>query len=1053
MNEMTSKKNPLWGLGGLIHRPIAVIITTLSLVLLGIITFRQIPVSLLPNIAIPEITVQISYPTASAKELNETISKPILNQLQQVNHLSDIEAESRDGFAVLKLHFDFGTNINLAYIETNEKIDAIIGNLPRDLERPQVIKAGASDIPVFNLNVWEDTPPNPPRLGRASTPLPIGEGSRATDASEGFLELSEFCENVLKRRIEQLKEVALVDMTGLSKAEVSIVPKQSVLQSLGMTDQDLSALLQENNIDLGNFVVKDGQYQYNIRFSSTLKTIQDIENIYFKRAGRFLQLKDIADAKINERKLKGIYTFNGKRAVCLSIIKQSDTQLLALQQELNKQIEQYKTDYPNLEFAISQDQTELLNLSINNLTSNILFGGLCAFVMIFFFMSDLKTPFLVGLIIPVSLAITFLFFYLFHISINIVSLAGLVLGIGEIIDSSIIVIENIEQKREEGHDLDTSCIEGTQEVIVPLFTSILTNSAVFIPLIFMSGIAGALFFDQAIAVTLSLGISLLCSYTLVPVLYRVFYRKFDNLLPSSFGGRVGVGGFTLKTTFLSRKLEAGYDWLFNFIFRRKKTMFLFFIVLAFALVPLFMAVNKAGMPTISHTELEAKIDWNEPITIEENQKRNEVLMNEIKTRKIYTSGFIGQQQFLLNRDLQQNFNESLLSIKVASNEDFEAISSEIKVFLQNKYPKSIAEIRATKNIFEQLFNTTETPLQAKIKSTNQAEVPSVEQANLIYAQLIQQNLITNLPALQSRIYVKILPEKLLLYDVNYEAVYQKLKTIFNENIIGNLKSEQKYIPILISDKSEKTNENIQNASIKTKKGDFISLNQLIEIGNKQDYKSYFQSKEGGYIPFDFSGENIDKSQENIKSIVGNSSGISVSFSGSYFKNQSLMRELLLILLVAIVLLYFILSAQFESLTQPFIVMLTIVFGITGALFMLWLFNDSLNIMSIIGMVVLIGILDNDSILKIDTMNRSINSMTLIEAIKSSGKKRLKSQIMTFLTTILGLLPVLFSSGLGSELQKPLALSVIGGMCLGLFISLSFIPLIYWFSDRKMKNSF
>jgi multidrug efflux pump subunit AcrB len=251
---------------------------------------------------------------------------------------------------------------------------------------------------------------------------------------------------------------------------------------------------------------------------------------------------------------------------------------------------------------------------------------------------------------------------------------------------------------------------------------------------------------------------------------------------------------------------------------------------------------------------------------------------------------------------------------------------------------------------------------------------------------------------------------------------------------------------------DRTNETIQNTSIKTKKGDFVSLNQLIDITKKQDYKSYFQSKEGAYIPFNFSEKDIKKKQESIKSIISKSHGLSVSFSGSFFKNQSIMQELLLILAVAIVLLYFILAAQFESLTQPFIVMLTITFGITGAGFTLWLFNDSLNIMSIIGIVVLIGILDNDSILKIDTMNRSVNSMTIIEAIKSSGKKRLKSQIMTFLTTILGVLPVLFSSGLGSELQKPLALSVIGGMCLGLFISLSFIPLIYWFGSNKRKNN-
>lgn len=257
----------------LIHRPIAVLVTTFSLVALGIIVFRQLPVSLLPNIAVPEISVQVSYPASSAKELNQTVTKPLINQLIQVNHLQDILAESRDGYVLLKLRFDFGSNIDLAYIETNEKIDAIIGGLPRDLARPIVIKAGASDLPVFNINVWSTQDAN-------------------------FLELSEFCENVLKRRLEQSKQVALVDISGLSKAQVSIIPKKEVLQSLGITHADMADIIQQNNIELGNFVVKDGQYQYNIRFSSVLKTVTDIEQIYLRKDTRVFQLKDLATVKI-----------------------------------------------------------------------------------------------------------------------------------------------------------------------------------------------------------------------------------------------------------------------------------------------------------------------------------------------------------------------------------------------------------------------------------------------------------------------------------------------------------------------------------------------------------------------------------------------------------------------------------------------------------------------------------------------------------------------------------------------------------------------------------
>lgn len=1012
----------------LLHRPIAVLVTTFALMALGLVTFNQIPISLLPDIAIPEITIQVSYPNASARELQKTIVKPLRNQLQQVNHLADIEAETQDGLAVVKLHFDFGTNINLAYIETNEKIDGIMGQLPREIERPKVIKAGAGDIPVFNLNVTN---------------------KEQTDGA--VLQLSEFCENVLRRRIEQMKEVALVDMTGLSTPEVIIIPDQSKLQSLGISEQFLTQTLQKNNIELGNLLVKDGQYQYNIRFASTLKTQSDVENIYLKIGDiqnggeRVLQLKDVVTVNIQEQKLRGLYTYNGKRAVCLSIIKQSDTQLLKLRKELNTQIEHFKEDYPQLEFSISQDQTELLDLSINNLIGNILFGGLCTFIMIFFFMNDLKTPILIGIVIPVSLIVTFLCFYLFHISINIVSLAGLVLGIGEIIDSAIIVIENIEQYREEGHSLDEACIEGTQEVILPLFTSILTNSAVFLPLIFMSGIAGALFFDQAITVTLSLGISLLCSYTLIPVLYRLFYLKDER-----------SGGFVpKKITWLMKQSEKLYDELLNLVFKRKLLMLSFFILLIILAIPVFMHLDKRGMPIISRSELETKIDWNDAITVEENNRRVNQIINQITTNskeERMVSAFVGQQQFLLNRELQQNFNESLLSIKVKSNKEFEATKKDIEKIIKSNYPNAIASFGAAKNVFESLFNISEAPLQARIVNNDKAEVPDIQTMINVYHQLNNKGFSTTLPAQQSRFYIQILSERILYYDIEYERLVDVLKTIFNENNLGSLKAEQKYIPILLGSHSRKIDDLIQNATVVSNKGQVLPIKELISITNYRDYKSFFSGKNGEYIPFDFNltSQEIPYSQNQIKNTVLQNTNLSVSFVGSYFRNAVFIKELGIIILVAIALLYFILTAQFESLVQPLIVMLTITFGLTGAMILLFFAGSSINIMSAIGMIVLIGILDNDSILKIDSMNRAKDSMSLIDTIKLSGKRRLKSQLMTFLTTILGLLPVLFSSGLGAELQKPLALSVIGGMCLGLFISLTFIPLIYWYISKLAK---
>jgi multidrug efflux pump subunit AcrB len=987
---------------------------------LGLVTFQKIPVSLLPDIDIPEITVQVNYPNAAARELQQAVVWPLKNQLQQVTHLADIEAITQDGFGILKLHFDYGTNINLAYLETNEKIDALASSLPRDMERPKVIKAGAGDIAVFNLNVS-------PKVG----------------ISQSFLELSDFCENVLKRRIEQLPEVALVDMTGLAKPEMVVLPDRNKMLSLGLTEQQLAQTLQANNVDLGNVAVKDGQYQYNIKFGTVLRTQQDVENIYFKTStqnGRLLQLKDIARVELREQKQKGLYTFNGQRAVCLAIIKQSDTQLLTLRQELKKLTAAFEKDYPDLRFSISQDQTELLDLSINNLTSNILTGALLTFVMIFFFLNNRKIPFLIGAVIPVSLIITFLCFFLLGISVNIVSLAGLVLGIGEIIDSAIIIVENIEDKRAEGLPLDQACIEGTEEVIGPLFTSVLTNSAVFLPLIFLSGIAGALFFDQALSVTLALAVSLLTSYTLVPVLYRLIFLKEEQ-----------QQGYVVRPdTWVARHAEAAYDRLFSWAFRYKKVTV--FIFLAMVLVGgwAFWQIEKRGMPAISRTELLAHIDWNSPINITENNRRITTLTKQLRTHTQYVSSFVGQQQFLLNRDLQQNFNEITLSIKVVKDSDYQQLSTEISQRIKQLYPSAVLSFSPAKNIFEQLFSTSDAPLQVRLSSNRNNVVPdiaSIEQAN---NELSKIGLRQTLPPQQQQLGIKIATDKLLLYDVPFERVQAALKTVFNENNLGSLKAEQKYVPIVLSGQEGQTETLLAEATVLNRQNQTISLRQLIDMQPQSDYKILHAGREGYFVPFDFDIKNVTQTQVRIREALKNVSNLSVSFAGSFFKNQAIINELGLVFLVALALLFFILAAQFESLTQPLIVMLTILLGLSGAVVLLLLTGDSLNIMSVIGMVVLIGILDNDSILKIDTMNRSGTALSLTETIRVAGKKRLKSQLMTFLTTVLGVLPVVFSGGLGAELQQPLALSIMGGMTLGLITSTMLLPLVYWWLGRMKK---
>lgn len=384
----------------LLQRPIAVLMAFTACFIVGLVTYFTIPVSLLPDIAIPEITVQISGQNTSARELENTVVKPVRLQLMQVAGLRDIHSETRDGAGIIRLSFDFGTNTDLAFIEVNEKIDAAMNYLPREVERPRVVKASATDIPVFCLNLTLKTIEN----------------------DEAFLDLCQFAETVIKRRIEQLPEVAMVDITGILGRQLQIVPDMKLLDMADITLNDLESALSANNIEPGSMTVRDGYYEYNIKFSTLLRTPEDVQNIYIRKNDRIFQIKDLAKVAVVPEKETGLSLANGERAVTLAVIKQADENMDNMKEALAEVTDYFKSIYPDIEFTITRNQTELLDYTISNLKQNLSLGFLFICIVAILFLGDVKSPAVIGLSMVVSIIISFLFFYLFNMSLNIISL-------------------------------------------------------------------------------------------------------------------------------------------------------------------------------------------------------------------------------------------------------------------------------------------------------------------------------------------------------------------------------------------------------------------------------------------------------------------------------------------------------------------------------------------------------------------------------------------------------------------------------------------------------
>ncbi len=1019
----------------LIKRPIAVLMAFTACFIVGLVTYFSLPVSLLPDIDIPQITVQVTGENSSARELENTMVAPVRRQLMQVSGLSEMRSETRDGSGIIRLSFDFGTDTDLAFIEVNEKIDAAMNSLPRDAVRPKAIKASATDIPVFYLNMT------------LKDEVPYQE----TDGN-AFLEMCTLAENVVKRRIEQLPQVAMADMTGVPQKMLRIVPDMGKMESLGMGISDLEGILSSNNVEPGSMLVRDGYYEYNIRIASLLRTPEDVENIYFNHNGLVMQLKDICDVQMVTRNEMGRSLAGGKRAVTLAIIKQGEENMDNLRKELKETTDYFTKIYPDIEFSITRNQTELLDYTISNLQQNFTLGFLFIFIVAFFFIGDVRSPLIIGITMITSVIITFSLFYICKISLNVISLSGMILAVGMMIDNAIIVTENVSQYREKGYSLKRAAVAGTSEMITPMLSSSLTTVAVFVPLVFMSGIAGAIFMDEAFSITSGLLVSYFAGIMLLPVLYVLFYRmgiRKHNWFTASFKN-------LLKNEWLVRFYDAGIEW----VFAHKKMTMAFAIVSLPLCVLMFMLIDKERMPEIDQNETVVSIEWNENIHVDENNRRVNAILAMTDSLVEEHTAYVGMQDYLLGTENELSAAEAELYFRTAEPSGISVLTELIGQEVRKKYPAATVTFSPPVTIFEKLFVTGEPDLVAQLRASDHTSIPEAEDVRAIEAAIAGETGYTpDDTPFRKQLNLEVDRSRLLLYNVDYDEVVRMIRTALKDNQVSTLRSYQQYLPIGIAGREMSVNRILAETLVEVKTTDgssernYVPLREFVRIVPDEDLKEITAGRNGEYIPVNFYNvDNVPKVMEEVRNVVGSDSRWDVSFGGSFFSNKKMMGELTVILLISVLLMYFILCAQFESFLQPLIVLAEIPMDIAFGLVLLWATGHTMNLMSAIGIIVSCGIVVNDSILKLDSINElRKEGMPLLDAIHTAGHRRLRAIIMTTLTTVFAMVPLLFTSDLGSEMQRPLSIAMIGTMMVGLIVSLFVIPLIYWFIYRKHET--
>ena len=728
---------------------------------------------------------------------------------------------------------------------------------------------------------------------------------------------------------------------------------------------------------------------------------------------------------------------------------------------MDELLEDMQKEYPDIQFQLTRDQTRLLSYTIQNLKGNLYMGALMACLVLMLFMKKWRLSLLVVLSIPLSLIITILCFYLLGISMNVISLSGLILGVGMMVDNAIIVVDNITQnvkrlKDEKVKESGEVIVRSTREVFTPMLSSVLTTCSVFLPLIFLSGTAGALFYDQAMGITTALFASLLVATVVIPVYYKVLRLKSLKVKGFESGSKF----FTLHSSFFTYRW---YEAVLKWTLRHARLVLALFVISIPLMTLMILHIEKERMPKLAQEDTLLSIDWNCNISAQENDRRVACIMDVIKENVQTSTCMVGAQEFMLAHTKDITSSETVIYLKAENSRKLTEVKKQCVAYLQEHYPQASAEFSEPGNLYNLVFSTDEADLEIHLQN-NEGRRPTTDESRAFRDTLLRHFPHLEISPVMTETNIRYVAdmEQMAFYKVGYDALYRRLRELVSRGTVFSINEGAQSVPVIASPPSSGRGEEryILAETVKNSDGTEIPISYLVRETKGEDYKRLQAGNGGEYYALCLNARDkeVEKVMEYVNDYVHQpQSKYSASFSGGYFSSRKLIGELSVVLAVALALLYFILAAQFESLIQPLIILLEMVVDVFFVIVGLWVLGESINLMSMTGIVVMSGIIINDSILKIDTINHNQHlqagtHLGLIRAIMEAGRRRLRPIVMTSLTTILALLPFLSHSSMGAAIQYPLSLTLIIGMTVGTAVSLFFIPLLYYIVKKPLASN-
>ena len=1047
-----------------IRRPVTVLVFCAAAVVFGLVAFGDLAVDLLPEITYPSLSVRTEYEGVAPTEVEALISKPLEDAVGVVNNVVKVSSSSRTNLSDITLEFGWGTNMDMASLDVRERLDLV--QLPDDAGRPVLLRYDPSLDPVLRIGLYGD---------------------------EDLVRLRLIAEREVKRLLERVEGVAAVLVSGGLEEEIHVEVDERRIANLGLSVNRIVTRLAQENVNLTGGRLEDGQTQYLVRTINEFERPTDMRGVVVDNtAGAIVRLEDVARIVHGHKEREVITRINGQESVEVAVYKEGGTNTVTVVDDVVERFEAVREKLaqldPRLEMTVITDQARYIRQSVEDVMRTAVIGGSLAVLVLMLFLRNIRTTLIISISIPVSVIATFFMMYVFDISLNIMSLGGLTLGIGLLVDNSIVVLESIQRKREEGLDIVSAAQTGASEVGQAVIASTLTTVCVFIPIVFVEGVAGQLFGDQALTVAFSLGVSLFVALTLIPMLAsrqwgqeeipetapaedkRSFRRVRQTLFTLGVGLArsikfLGRGSSTLVYGILFFPAKV-FDAAFGFITRnypraleavlqrRAVTLGVTVLLLASSLL-LFGQLGRELVPELIQGEFFVNTELPPGTHLDVTSRRFENVeefaggLDGVGT--VYAIVGASNEQGGVAGERRENIGQLTLTVaSPAGREAEDALMEEIRPVLDRDGDMSYRFGRPSYFSFR-------TPIEIEIRGFN-----------LKLLERLADDLQTRLRAVSGladikssteggnpELQIRFNRERLaaLGYNVNDVAALVRAKVL--GVVATDINREDRTIDIRLrsEERFRDSSADLTNLNVAPEGTIAVPLSSVAEVVEAEG-PAEIRRADGDRVALvtaNLVGRDLGSASEEIVRVLEGMTfpaGFDWRIGGQRQEMETSFQSMRFAILLAVFMVYLVMASQFESLLHPFVILFSVPFSLVGVLVTLFVFDVTVSIVVLIGVILLAGIVVNNAIILVDYTNRLRRSgQSKWDALRNAGQTRLRPILMTTSTTVLGLFPMALGLGEGSELRAPMALTVIGGLLTSTALTLLLIPVVYSLLER------